>query len=536
MLAHGGRRTAVKVSLCTRDPKFVLQLSHQMRYGAEAIARRGELDGMQPVEIKRLIHQHFKEVLERRKAEIDALGASAADRKRHQYGLAVAQQAVEDDVGPAFSTDKAAQVHWFSERHALGLQPGTVAYAACASELGRYYYSYHQGVLAHLDERDEDYSLGARRQREAVQLAAPPPPIASLQQSVPVVSLELVIENFIAEQQRGKRWAAKTQLDKDQYFGLLKEILGPSIDVRSVAALQARQVKDAVLRYPKNRNKLPSLRDLPLSVVLERDGDEKLATKTVNQYLQAYSGLFDWAKRNGYVDDNVFSGMTVQGDKRRAQDSRAPFSSAQLQTIFAALVDPDSKLVRKPYQKWGPLIAMYTGARLNEIAQLELSDIREIDGLWCIDLNDAGEDKSLKTEAARRIVPMHRSLIDAGLPLFVAGLRRDGQRRLFPDFSYCTKNGWGRNLGRWFNEKFLVELGIKSSSLVFHSFRHTMVTRLLQAGVAEPLVQSIVGHERAGVTQKHYHAGYTVKQMADALERFRPISEHSLTSVEEWHS
>ena len=445
-----------------------------MRYGAEAIAQRGELDGMQPVEIKKLIHQHFKEVLERRKAEIDALGVSAADRKRHRHGLAVADQAVADDVGPAFSTDNAAQVQWFSNTHGLGLQPHTVAHEVCGRELRRYYQSYHRGVLAYLDEQDEDYSLGSRRQGGAAvpSAAAATPPVAALHKSEPVVSLEQVIDSFIAEQQRGKRWAVKTQLDKDQYFGLLKEIIGPAIDIRSVAALQARQVKDAVLRYPKNRNKLPSLRDLPLDAVLARDGDEKLATKTVNQYLQAYNSLFDWAKRNGYIDDNVFTGMTVHGDKRRTQEKREPFSPSQVRVIFSALTTPNSGLVRKPYQKWGPLIAMFTGARLNEIAQLELGDIREIDGVWCFDLNDEGEDKSLKTDAARRKVPMHSSLIDAGLPRYIEELRQGGQRRLFPDFRYCAKNGWGRNLGRWFNEKFLVELDIKSSALVFHSFRH----------------------------------------------------------------
>ena len=59
---------------------------------------------------------------------------------------------------------------------------------------------------------------------------------------------------------------------------------------------------------------------------------------------------------------------------------------------------------------------------------------------------------------------------------------------------------------------FLPGLGMKESGLVFHSLRHTMVTRLAQAGVPEPLFQEIVGHERQGVAQQVYfkegsHAG-----------------------------
>ena len=53
-----------------------------------------------------------------------------------------------------------------------------------------------------------------------------------------------------------------------------------------------------------------------------------------------------------------------------------------------------------------------------------------------------------------------------------------GQPRLFMAFSYNAKEGYGRNLGRWFNTVFLPGLGLKESGLVFHSLRHTMVTRL----------------------------------------------------------
>jgi len=97
-------------------------------------------------------------------------------------------------------------------------------------------------------------------------------------------------------------------------------------------------------------------------------------------------------------------------------------------------------------------------------------------------------------------------------------LEAAGQTKLFPSFQYCAKNGWGRNLGQWFNNVLLVKLGIKSKELVFHSLRHTVVTRLLQANVPEPVVKAIVGHAQAGVTQQHYFKeGYTLAQLHSAL-------------------
>jgi integrase len=99
---------------------------------------------------------------------------------------------------------------------------------------------------------------------------------------------------------------------------------------------------------------------------------------------------------------------------------------------------------------------------------------------------------------------------------------RENQRRLFPDFSYTVNGGYGRNLGRWYNESFLPKLGIKKPGLVFHSLRHTMVTRLGQAGVSEPIYQCLVGHAREGVTQEIYlREGYTLQQLKQAVEEFK---------------
>ncbi|MFV0645195.1 MAG: hypothetical protein ACK5NN_11960, partial [Sphingomonadaceae bacterium] len=62
---------------------------------------------------------------------------------------------------------------------------------------------------------------------------------------------------------------------------------------------------------------------------------------------------------------------------------------------------------------------------------------------------------------------------------------------------------------------------MKESGLVFHSLRHTMVTRFAQSGVAEPLFQEIEGHERQGVAQQvYFKEGHTLAQKKEAIEKF----------------
>lgn len=44
--------------------------------------------------------------------------------------------------------------------------------------------------------------------------------------------------------------------------------------------------------------------------------------------------------------------------------------------------------------------------------------------------------------------------------------------RLFKSFTHNTKEGYGRNLNRWFGT-FLIKIGMNEERLAFHSIRHT---------------------------------------------------------------
>jgi integrase len=44
-------------------------------------------------------------------------------------------------------------------------------------------------------------------------------------------------------------------------------------------------------------------------------------------------------------------------------------------------------------QYWIPLLGFFTGARLNELCQLHLCDIKEIDNVWILDINEEDSKK-----------------------------------------------------------------------------------------------------------------------------------------------
>lgn len=253
--------------------------------------------------------------------------------------------------------------------------------------------------------------------------------------------------------------------------------------------------------------------------VIKASGHKLMSAKTINSHVQMFHSFFDWAERNGHAPHKLFEGMKVPKAKHSETEVK-PFTRVQTQQIFNELTNNPVGLVRKESHKWGALLGMFTGARLNEICQLDIADIQQQDGIWFLNITDEGDgNKTVKAKASRRKVPLHTKLIRLGFIDFVDSRRT--AKRLFPDYSYNANGGYGRSLGRWYNESFMPKLGIKKPGIVFHSLRHTLVTRLGQANVAEPIYQCVVGHARAGVTQQVYlREGFTLTQLSEAIEKY----------------
>lgn len=363
-------------------------------------------------------------------------------------------------------------------------------------------------------ERFEYYSF------DDAPASGPAAPAPALPASAP---LGAAMDDFIAEHSR--QWTAKTIGQNRAYLNILAEYFGPERLLGTITRQDANEVKKVLQALPASRNTKPKLKTMPLMQVIKEPGHKKIAPKTINSHIQMFKMFFDWAERHGYAPHALFDKMKVAKAKN-SETERRPFTPEQARLIYTELTENPSKLVRKDSHKWGMLLGMFTGARLNEICQLDIADVQQDGDTWFLNITDEGDDnKSVKSKAARRKVPLHSELIRLGLLDFVEG-RKIGTR-LFPDYSYSANGGYGRNLGRWCNESFLPKLGIKQPGLVFHSLRHTVVTRLGQANVPDPQIQCIVGHAREGVTQEVYlREGYTLPQLKEAIDKLVIINRN----------
>jgi integrase len=249
--------------------------------------------------------------------------------------------------------------------------------------------------------------------------------------------------------------------------------------------------------------------DVPLTEVTRAKASDFLASLNVargtrNAYATTLKCVFESAKGRGrFFEANPFDGMKKKGKG----SSYVPFTDPELQTLFAALpceITP-KKHTPESALPWVARIALYTGMRLEEIAQLTTADIREEGAngasVWIIDIHNGGTNK-LKNETSARLVPVHSALARAGFLDYVKALPAGP---LFPGLTRRASKGGkvGARLGELFR-KLLVRLGLKREGLCFHSFRHTVAGRLDAAGVPQSDAARILGHAVAGMSYGTY--------------------------------
>ena len=241
------------------------------------------------------------------------------------------------------------------------------------------------------------------------------------------------------------------------------------------------------------------------------------ALRTIDKKILIMHGLFRYATSSGdYTGDNPASRQMIlrKADKRKLK-SYKPFTAEHLKLIFS----PNSfiKHNSKPHQYWAPLIALYSGARIEEICQLLVSDVREVEGLQCFDIkgesDDENIDQSVKTAASKRLIPVHAKLIEIGFLEYIADVKKiAGNSALLFPYLIKTVNGYSKTTGANFG-KYLDKLGLRDSLLVFHSFRSTVNNCLKHAGIDEEKRCQLIGHEHDNVNSAVYSTPFNAQYL-----------------------
>ena len=352
---------------------------------------------------------------------------------------------------------------------------------------------------------------------QTIQPAPRKAPAATVKRHGDGPTLATLSKLYIEEGKRGGTWREVSTHEVERSLRDLFELMG-DMPVESFDVQQARLLKDRLSRCPQYFGLRPEYEGKTLKQVVESGATYKTITAvTVNNRLRKLSAFLNWCKTNGYVAENPLMGLKVMTGS--AKEARLSFDRHDLTTLLdlAAL---NAEARKHPWRYWLPLLGRATGARLEELCQLRVDDFIEQQGIQCIRIDDSREGQNLKNSSSRRMLPLHPTLIELGLIPHVESVRSTGADRLFPELE-AVRGKLGHAPSKWFG-RYKAKRGITNPRKTFHSFRHTLIDDLRDAGVQDSLIKRIAGHEDGAVTFSIYGSRSPLKAMAEAL-RHIPI-------------
>jgi len=328
---------------------------------------------------------------------------------------------------------------------------------------------------------------------------------------------------------------AKTIIDNKAVYSVFIEFVGDVLSTDITHAMIS-DFRKKVQTLPSNfRKKYPNVsvkefRNMNIPI------DELMTPTTVNKYLSRISQVLKWAASEGHLVQNYASGKKILLSRKEKKRIRHfPFDHHDLDKIFmeSPIHKENLRNGKKLEMFWVPLIALYSGMRLEEICQLQISDVREIEDeandigqmIWCFDVNENGHHKSVKNMPSERIVPIHSELIKMGLLDYFQERQSKGHQTLWnlePAKSGAITRGYSHNFGKRLRAYIRDKAGIMEAGKTFHSFRHTVIQSLRNnRDVREDYLKALVGHELSGTTGTDYFSGLGVSLLKDTVEGIR---------------
>jgi len=260
------------------------------------------------------------------------------------------------------------------------------------------------------------------------------------------IKLKRLVDEYVAENLRSDRWSQRTIKEYRTCLNLFLQYFG-DVSLSTISYKRMREYKDLLMRLPANYSKKPQYRGQSLEQICKSNAGKGLSVSAINRYLRLASSLFRYAIKNGHMSVDFAQGLKLP-KKRRPDEERSIFTQEDLKKLFES---PEYKygIHRHPWQFWLPVLGLYTGCRLEELCQLHVEDIRQVDGILIMDINDDGE-KRLKNKASRRLVPLHPVITDQlGFPEYVKQMKSEGKRRVFPELRR-VQQCLGHYASRWF--------------------------------------------------------------------------------------
>jgi len=368
-------------------------------------------------------------------------------------------------------------------------------------------------------------------------------------------AVDLYTTKLTTQGRRGRKLSQRTLINYQTRLNFWKAYFNNTL-VHEITLKKLSDVQNWLTRMPTNYAKKGYTTAQAIKMAQNPNGTHQtISDKTRAEYLGQLKGVLDYAHSCGFVVNDMARYIEIPNTKQSQSICRLPFTVQDLSLIFPGTdygidfgiqrtgLDPNVKF-------WFPLLAAFSGARLEEIAQLKTSDIKTCPDTGIIYANIAdsgaaadGAKKHAKNKNSVRPIPIHSTLINIGFMDYVASrksdksdkglfkLKRDKQGRLAKGvsnwFSRIDKRKDGQFTLGYIERRGVISKGTDEAgqrwSKSFHSFRHTAIDNLRGRKMAngeyirEPDIGLVVGHEKGKLETANYGADRSQLDLRQAV-------------------
>ncbi|EPJ9566266.1 site-specific integrase [Pseudomonas aeruginosa] len=263
-----------------------------------------------------------------------------------------------------------------------------------------------------------------------------------------------------------------------------------AVELATVPVIGGRKAKSATIQDLKR---------------LAKPDTPTLSTATIRLSIARLSSLLSFVVESGAIPFNpviksrVLRRLDAAKPKKSLDDDKGYTWGEMISMFsrpeFAAIQNADGRPGNAVF--WLPILAAYTGARREELAQLYVGDIRQdSSGQWFMRIHDSRPDQSVKTNGSRRDIPIHDDLIELGLLTLVIG--KSPSALIFPQLTKVSGRYSGIVAKHWL--ALVRNWGTyRSGRHPLHAFRHTWKTLAREHGIPKEVSDWITGHASGSV-------------------------------------
>lgn len=301
-----------------------------------------------------------------------------------------------------------------------------------------------------------------------------------------------------------------------------------NLPLKDITRAHCDRFLDVLAVWPRNASKRRAYRNMEVLQVVEKATqlrDRPIDQVTQQKHVERMRSFFGFCEIHDEVRPNLLYRVQLvsRRHKKQKRQHRRPFTPQELARIFA-FSHPDR--ASTPSRFWLPIAAFYSGARVNELAQLYVDDVVEVDGRWLFSFGMSRPGQRIKNASSIRLVPIHPHLIQLGFLRFIQQAKRWDRSKLFPELKW-GRNGPGEPVSRWFANMLRTDLQITQPGQTFHAFRNTFVYYASRSNVALTDYSVLTGHTiHDNVLQETYVLEHDAAERCAIFDRiqFLPIA------------